>query len=1346
SNTTSTINPAAITVSTSNVTKTYDATTTALGTPVAISGSLFTNVSNGGIADSLSGGTYAFIGVNVSRQGGVSSGAVLNDKVVTVASVTVNDGNNGLNYTVTYASNTTSTINPYTVNLTGSRVYDGSSAVEAGIFTLSQLVGQESLSLTGTGSVSNSHVTLVGQQPQAQLLGALGSLDLVDGVGANAGLAINYKLVGGSHNVTITPRPLNFSASVPDKIYDGNTAIQVSSLVIQNQVQGEQLDLIYNPFANFSDKNAGQNKVVTITSIRVQSSPTALSTDYVPLPTTYQASATIFKKDITVVGVVATDKVYDGTTSDIINTSVAALAGQITTDQVSISNMTGTFASKNVGQNIAVVGSAVTLGGVDAGNYNLIQPTGLSANITPRTLVAAATGISRAYDGTTDALVNLTDNRIAGDIISYNYTASFLDKNIGTNKYVRISISSLGGADGGNYVLSANPSTFADVTRAVLSFTPIVSTKSYDGTNSATVSLATNIAAGDPISVSFTDARFDTANAGTGKTVTVTGISVSGDLSNYQFLPTAVTATGSGTITPFLVNLTGSRAYDGFTDVSASALRIGALVGGQTLTLSGTGSIANRNVGNAKLVNSSGLVLSNGTGANAGLAANYTLVGGNQTVDITPANLLITASNAVKTYDGTTSVAGAVQAPQAIVQTGSGTQLFGGDNLIGGSFVYDNANVSRDAANNVLNNHIVTVSAVTVNDGNNGANYAVSYRDNRTSTINPYAVTVTALSQTKTYDATTAAGTSAFTFGSMIGSDAIVSVTLAYSDKNAGQGNKMITPSAAIGAPGTIIGNYAIGYVADTRSSITPAALAGVSGIVVSDKIYDGTTAATVASATFDGIYAGDNVSVAISAGSFDSKDVGLRNVAISSLTLGGSDAQNYLLLSSSGTATGRILPKPLTISALAQTKVYDGTISVASRALGTGYSAAGLVSGESLSDVALDYTNANVSRSSSGAVLSDRTIAASAAVAGAGTSLANYAITYVSNSASTITPAPLKVTVLDLSKVYDGTTAAMGTPAVVADGTTRLFNSATLSGGTANFVSADVGSGKTVQISGVAINDGNGGGNYSIAYVPSTNSTITPRVVSLSATKVFDGTTLLQGAVTINTGIAGQVLGYTDARSVSPGVTMIDNFITKDNFISNIVLIDSQSAKATNYKLPELNATTAPVQIFLPATSMMTSPATYDKLAVSSSQPATIAATDPAVIMTSSSSGTAADTTSSGTNGVTSSGSAVSSAAPSEGFVSVDPLGAPSLENGRDFAVEIPVTAFHHTNANAQITLKAELADGSGLPAWMSFDPVHNILSGSAPAGVSAVSVVVIATDQRGAEIKASINLQFSK
>ena len=77
---------------------------------------------------------------------------------------------------------------------------------------------------------------------------------------------------------------------------------------------------------------------------------------------------------------------------------------------------------------------------------------------------------------------------------------------------------------------------------------------------------------------------------------------------------------------------------------------------------------------------------------------------------------------------------------------------------------------------------------------------------------------------------------------------------------------------------------------------------------------------------------------------------------------------------------------------------------------------------------------------------------------------------------------------------------------------------------------------------------------------------------------------------------------------------------------------------------------------------------------------------------------------------------------------------------------MQIPVTAFRHTNENAQIALKVELPEGSSLPAWISFDPLRDTLSGTAPEGVSDFAVVVTATDERGGVIKATINLHFSR
>jgi hypothetical protein len=105
-NTTSTINLADLWVSTSNVTKTYDATIGMVGATgqgaVVVGGTLFAG-------DSLSGGTFAYIDPNAGQ----------GNKVVTVSGVTAGGGTNFGNYNVIFQNNTTSTINPLTVTWTG---------------------------------------------------------------------------------------------------------------------------------------------------------------------------------------------------------------------------------------------------------------------------------------------------------------------------------------------------------------------------------------------------------------------------------------------------------------------------------------------------------------------------------------------------------------------------------------------------------------------------------------------------------------------------------------------------------------------------------------------------------------------------------------------------------------------------------------------------------------------------------------------------------------------------------------------------------------------------------------------------------------------------------------------------------------------------------------------------------------------------------------------------------------------------------------------------------------------------------------------------------------------------
>ena len=102
------------------------------------------------------------------------------------------------------------------------------------------------------------------------------------------------------------------------------------------------------------------------------------------------------------------------------------------------------------------------------------------------------------------------------------------------------------------------------------------------------------------------------------------------------------------------ISLSGTRLYDATTNAVASDLSTHAnLVGSETLTLSGTGTIANANVGNNKTVTVGTLAL--GNGSNGGLAANYTLSGGTHqlTVNQRPLNATL-----ARQYDGTTAAAG----------------------------------------------------------------------------------------------------------------------------------------------------------------------------------------------------------------------------------------------------------------------------------------------------------------------------------------------------------------------------------------------------------------------------------------------------------------------------------------------------------------------------------------------------------------------------------------------------------------------------------------------------------------------------------------------------------------
>jgi hypothetical protein len=143
-----------------------------------------------------------------------------------------------------------------------------------------------------------------------------------------------------------------------------------------------------------------------------------------------------------------------------------------------------------------------------------------------------------------------------------------------------------------------------------------------------------------------------------------------------------------------------------------------------------------------------------------------------------------------------------------------------------------------------------------------------------------------------------------------------------FDTKNVGAG-KTVTATGLLLA-GLDASNYTVNGTAATTADVTPASLTGT--ITAADKVYDGTTAATLTGASLTGVLLTDDVTYAGGSATFDTKHAGAaKTVSATGFTLGGADAGNYTV-NTGATTTASVTPAPLVLSALPDTKGYDGT------------------------------------------------------------------------------------------------------------------------------------------------------------------------------------------------------------------------------------------------------------------------------------------------------------------------------------------------------------------------------------------------------------------------------------
>ncbi|MHB1013981.1 MAG: YDG domain-containing protein, partial [Desulfurivibrionaceae bacterium] len=397
--------------------------------------------------------------------------------------------------------------------------------------------------------------------------------------------SLGYSLSYTNGALTVTQKALTISATGVNKVYDGGTEATVT--YSDNRVTGDLLTI--GGTAAFLNKNVGTGKFVNVTDITLANTDAG---NYI-FNTSASTSADITAANLAVTGVTAANKVYDGTTDATLGgtAAITALSG----DTVTLGGTgSGVFADKNVATGKSVTVSGYSISGLDAGNYALLQPTGVTANISARPLTISATGVNKVYDGTTAATVVYGDNRVAGDLLTIGGTVSYLDKNVGTGKTVNVSSITLNNTDAGNYTFNTTAATIADITARTLTIAATGVAKVYDGTTATTVTYTDNRVAGDLLTIGGTASYLD-KNIGTGKPVNVSDIILSNtDADNYTFNTTATT-TADISARPLTISATGiNKVYDGTT--AATVAYGDNRVTGDLLTIGGTAAYLDKNV------------------------------------------------------------------------------------------------------------------------------------------------------------------------------------------------------------------------------------------------------------------------------------------------------------------------------------------------------------------------------------------------------------------------------------------------------------------------------------------------------------------------------------------------------------------------------------------------------------------------------------------------------------------------------------------------------------------------------------------------------------------------------
>lgn len=752
---------------------------------------------------------------------------------------------------------------------------------------------------------------------------------------------------------------------------------------------------------------------------------------------------------------------------------------------------------------------------------------------------------SKTYDKTTDANVIL--GVISGIDPSFpdvqvSISASYSDVHVGTAKKINLKYK-ITGTDAFRYQVPNNYTALGDIVPAPLTATAVTDTRVYNGnTLSSGVPLVTGTFLGsDALSAPPTQG-YDDKNAGTGKQIFPDALMINDGNGGRNYKVTYIPAIG--TITPLSMQVKAvpdSRAYNGSKSSMASPDVIG-LIAPDSALKKPVQIYADKHVGVGKRMIASGIQIADGNnGGNYSVSYSDTLTG-----IITEGKLTVIAYADTKTYDKN------VTSSKTPIVIGFATT----DTIVSPAVqAFDNWNVGK--------NKSLIPSGIVIKDGNGGKNYSISYINDANGEILPATATVTAVSDIKTYDKSTASALTP-TVSGLIAPDGIQTPAIQkYQNFNA-EKNKTILPSGLIINDGNAGNNYTIVYLANTTSEITPLPIQVTAK--TDNRLYDGSTVSTK-TPTVSGTFIAPDAISKNAIQSFDNRNAGTdKTITPSGLEINDGAAGNNYVVNYVNVVNGIITAYPLTVTAQADTKEYDGTTaSTVTPATSGSIIAPDFVATQPFQTFDTRKTGVNKLLTPEGLLMSD------------GNGGNNYTINYVTANNGNIT----KTTVLIVltvqaradNKIYDGTdkvTIKNATLSGVVSGDDVKLDTVVSKFSQVN-VGNDIPVNIVLSLVGADIE------NYTLVQPVNLKADITPKDITVAGVtgvdKMYDATT---SATLKNASLSG-VIGNNDVSLIQSNV----GTFTQIGVGSNLPIISNMSlggTKALNYKLIQPTGMTASI------------------------------------------------------------------------------------------------------------------------------------------------------------------------